>query len=276
MEWVLGIAVIVGAAVAMAVVGRVQRTRLQARIRLTLTNVGNIKSRYNLRAEEGQGILQFRFLLDGDRLPTHGDAVETLAPPPSRPAAHTSNAQHKTAAAVQTGSAIAGFLSMIASLLPRSMGVPLQQKVSEMRRVQARASYVQRIPNQVAQVKTAASQVTSGAPAPKSTGVEQQPNAGPAGRGEAWAQTPYVPPGESLTVELLIRSKLAKGNQAYPYQVISHSADQENAPLLSEEGAVRIRGGFWARRFLPYALVGAIAITLLILIYWLAYTGALI
>ncbi len=276
MEWVMGIAVIIATALAMAILGRVQKTRLQTRIRLTLTNVGNIKSCYNLRAEEPQGILTFRFLLDGDRLPVYGDETSTPAPPSPRSAAQTSNVQRKASAVIQTGNAIAGFLSMIGALLPRSVGVPLQQKVSQMRRVQAQASYVQRIPNQITQVKSAASQVAPGTSKPRSADAEQRPSAKPDRLEGIWAQTPYVQPGESLTVELHIRSTLPKSDQAHTYQVISHSADQDGAPLVIQEGTVWIKGGFWARRFLPYALLGAMAIALLILIYWLAGAGGLL
>ena len=60
MEWMLGIAVVLMAAVAMVVAARLRRLRLQSRVRLEVSNVGNVKSRYNLRAEDPQGLLQFQ------------------------------------------------------------------------------------------------------------------------------------------------------------------------------------------------------------------------
>jgi len=283
MEWVLGIAVVVAAAVAVVVVGRVRKARLQARVRLELHNEGNVKSRYDLRAEEPQGVLQFEFSLGGDSLPVHGHVAAAQAPTKrqaekasrDRPAPKSSGARQKANAVIQTGGAVAGLLSMVGSLLPRSVGIPLQQKASEMRRVQAQASYAQQVPNQVAWLKSSAARAVPGAPAAKPAEAGQPAEAPPPGPQFAWAQTPYVQPDESLAVDLFVRSALPASNQEYAYQVISRSADQAAAPLMAAEGSVRIKGGFWARRFLPYGLIGAITVALLILVYWLASSGVL-
>jgi len=277
MDWVLGIAAVVAAAVAVVVVGRVRKARLQARVRLELNNVGNVQSRYDLRAEDPQGVLRFQFILDGDRLPVHGQVTAPKAPAGRQapPAPKTAGVRQKADAVIQTGGALSSLLSMVGSLLPRSVGVPLQQKASQIRRVQGQASYAQRVPEQVAWLKSSAVKVAPGATAPKAAApgpAAEPPASGPE---FAWAQTPSVQPGESLAIELLVRSALPARNQAYTCQVISRSADQAAAPLVAKESAVQIRGGFWARRFLPYVLVGAATVTLLIVIYWLASAGVL-
>jgi hypothetical protein len=283
MEWVLGIAVVVAAVVAVVVVGRVRKARLQARVRLELHNEGNVRSRYDLRAEEPEGVLRFEFSLGGDSLPLHGPVAAAPAPTkrqaerPSRdrPAPKSGGARQKANAVIQTGGAVAGLLSMVGSLLPRSVGIPLQQKASEMRRVQAQASYAQQVPNQVAWLKSSAARAVPGAPAAKPAEAAPPPEPSTSGPEFTWAQTPYVPPGESLAVELLVRSALPAHNQEYAYQVLSRSADQAAAALVAAEGRVRIRGGFWARRFLPYLLIGATTVVLLLLVYWLASSGVL-
>ena len=283
MEWVLGIAVVAAAAVAVVVVSRVRKARVQARVRLELHNEGNVKSRYDLRAEESQGVLQFEFSLGGDSLPVHGQVAAAPVPAkrradrpaPSSPTPKTGGARQKANAVIQTGGAVAGLLSMVGSLLPRSVGIPLQQKASEMRRVQAQASYAQQVPTQVAWLKSSASRAVPGVPAAKPADVAPPPEPPPSGPQFVWAQTPYVQPGESLAVELFVRSALPTSNQEYTYEVISRSADQEAAPLVAKESSIRIKGGFWARRFLPYVLIGAIAVALLILVYWLASSGVL-
>jgi hypothetical protein len=293
MEWVLGIAVVVAAAVALVLVARVRKARLQARVRLEISNEGNIESCYDLRAEDPQGVLQFRFTLNGDSLAVHGRAatsqvpVQSKASRPARsqPAAETGGVRQRAGGVIQMGGAVAGLLSMVGSLLPRSVGIPLQQKASEIRRVQAQASYAQQVPNQMAWLKSSAQRSVPGAASRPPAAVKERPapaarGAGASGdeapyEGAAWAQTPTVQPGETLAVELLIRSASPASNQRHPYRIISRAAGQAQADPVSEEGSAQIRGGFWARRFLPSAIILVIMIALLLLVYWLASSGAL-
>jgi hypothetical protein len=294
MESVPGIAIVgtvavaVVTAVAILVVARVQKARLQKKVRLEITNAGNVKSRYNLRAEELQGALRFRFILDGDSLPVHTAAAAGRStagqPAPARTAARgrdktgsqgkAGGARQKADGVMQTSNALASLLNLVGSLLPRSMGIPLQQKASQMRRVQSRASYAQQLPNQMAWFKSSASRVVPGAgqaqerPVPRDEAPVGPSGGDDADAGFTWSQTPYVQPGKTLAVDLIVRSVLATGNQTYTYEIVSRSADQTAAPPVTAEGQVRIRGGFWARRFLPYVLVALAAVALLILIYW--------
>lgn len=293
MESVPGIAIVgtvavaVVTAVAILVVARVQKARLQKKVRLEITNAGNVKSRYNLRAEEPQGALRFRFILDGDSLPVHTAAAAGRStagqPAVARTAARgrdkagsqgkAGGARQKADGVMQTSNALAGLLNLVGSLLPRSMGIPLQQKASQMRRVQSRASYAQQLPNQMAWFKSSASRMVPGAAqAQERPASRDEAPAGIPGddadAGFTWSQTPYVQPGKALAVDLVIRSVLATGNQTYTYEIVSRSADQTAAPPVTAEDEVRIRGGFWARRFLPYVLVVLAAVALLILIYW--------
>jgi hypothetical protein len=287
MEWVLGVAIVVAAAVALVVAGRVQKSCLQARVRLEICNEGNIKSCYDLRAEDPQGILQFQFTLDGDSLPVHGSVAAAQSPTgreagrqvPSKPAPETGGVRQKAGGMIQMGGAVAGLLSMIGSLLPRSVGIPLQQRASEIRRVQAQASYAQQVPNQMAWIKSSASRAVPGMAAPKPAAGQPASPVAPGDEalsdGVTWAQTPTVQPGETLAIELLIRSASPTSNQHHAYRIISRSADRMLAAPVAEESGAQIRGGFWARRFLPSTIIVVIMIALLLLVYWLASTGAL-
>ncbi|MEJ2209162.1 MAG: hypothetical protein P8129_09020 [Anaerolineae bacterium] len=299
MEWILGAVVVLMAAVAMVVAARLRRLRLRSRVSLEVTNVGNVKSRYNLRAEDPQGALRFQFTLDGDGLPAR--AIGRSAP--ARPASSVATAKteretagqrkgagarEKANALMQVSNALAGLLSMVGSLLPRAVGVPLQQKASQMRRVQSQASYAQQVPVQMAWLKSSATRAVPGAPGARAAQPAPHEEAPTEASGEddldggfTWSQTPYVQPGKTLAIDLLIRSLLATRDQAHTYQVISQSAELAGtdrlgaAPVVAAEGRVRIRGGFWARRFLPYLLIVLAAALLLVLIYWLAISGSL-
>jgi len=108
-----------------------------------------------------------------------------------------------------------------------------------------------------------------------------------------WAQTPYVEPGETLVVEMRVGAGSRAGSQAhapgvqgyapgvqgYAFQVISRAADREADQPVSARGSVHIRGGFWARRILPYLVVTAITVVVMVALvflgYWLVAAGVL-
>ncbi len=281
MHWVLAIAIVVAAAVALVAVTRLRKARLQQRFRLEIANEGNVPCRYDLRAEDAGGVLRFQFLMDGDDLPAYGsvaasgpaDRQESGRPAPARAAAQTQGVRQKAGRAMQAGGVVAGLLSMLGSLLPRSIGIPLQQKASEMRRVQARASYVQQVPNQMAWLKSSAQRAVPGLPSRKESAAEQPPEPAVPGDGLVWSQTPTVEPGGTLAVELLVRSAVAARNQRHAYRVVSRAAERTMEEPVVAEGSTRIKGGFWARRFLPSLLIVMATIALLLLVYWLASTG---
>jgi hypothetical protein len=283
MEWVFAIAIVVAAAAALWAVARVRKSRLQKRVRLEITNEGNVQSRYDLRAEDSQGALYFEFILDGDSLPVYGsvaagksaEAGESGRSAPPSPAAKAGGIQQRAGRAIQMSNAVAGFLSAAGAMLPRSVGTPLQQKASEIRRVEARASYVQQAPNRMAWLKSPASKIAPSPVPGRPSPVEQQPGPIAQGDGLVWAQTPSVQPGEILALDLLIRSILPARGQQYEYRAVSRSAEQASAPPVIKEGVVEIRGGFWARRYLPSLIVLAMATALLLLVFWLASTSLL-
>lgn len=310
MDWVLGITIILAAAVTMAIVHRMRTVRLQKRVRLDITNAGNVRSRYHLRAEGPEGALQFQFTLQGDSLPVYGAPSPVRAGEPAErkasrkaPAVGAARgAMDRAGKVLQVGAAVAGVMSMVGSLLPRSIGGPLQEKASQIRHVQARASYAQQTPERIAfQASSVAHTVTGksgstrpgrvihpeeaareGSPAAQgAAAAERMP-----GDGFSWAQTPYVEPGATLAVDLLVRSVQPAGSQAHTFQVVSRAADAEADPgspraarPVSAEGSVQMRGGFWARRVLPYLLVGAITTVVMIALvvagYLLVASGVL-
>jgi hypothetical protein len=290
---------VVAAVVAAVLVARLRKKRLQKRFRLEVANQGNVRSRYQLRAEDPEKALSFRFVVGGNSLPqldlpdsaakvTHAGipaSAEALpaGPPPSTKdvPAKGGGARKKADKALTAAGAIAELLSTIGMILPSSMGAPLFQKASQLRQGQIRARRVEQLPDRMTWLKPgAAKQAQAQDVAAPSPAAAQQPVVSSAGRviqadGLRWVQTPFIQPGETLAVDLLIKAMTSGKSQHRLFQVFSSSVEQENAPLVVEEGSVQIGGGFWTRRVLPYLLIAAAAITILLLAFWLANIGVL-
>ena len=90
-----------------------------------------------------------------------------------------------------------------------------------------------------------------------------------------WVQTPFVEPGETLAVDLFIRPVKSRQDEFYPFKVLSRSVEQEEAPLVIEEGSVQIAGASRFRRYSPYLLILVIAVVILFFAFFLASAGVL-
>jgi hypothetical protein len=55
---------------------------------------------------------------------------------------------------------------------------------------------------------------------------------------------------------------------------VSRSVEQEEAPLIVEEAQVRLGGGIWGHRYLPYFAVLTMGALVLVLALWLSAAGA--
>jgi VWFA-related protein len=292
------------AIVAMSVIGLVVVTKTQKRRRrqiykLGISNLGNVRSRYELRVEEPMDALEFESALNGVNLPqwpvpqvTEAVAEAAIAPPasarsPASPARE--GVGQRAGQAMRTGSAITKIVSSISAILPRSLGAPLQRAIRPVRTAQSTASRVTRLPTKVTRVMPAPSPARSTAQAARSTAEPTRAPARPQTvavapvpqpLGETWSQTPFVEPGETLTIDLLIAPLNPYQTRNYSFKVISRSLDQKDPPLVVEEGSVQIVGISWFRRLLPYlvfALTSALVIATAVLAvgFLLANLGAL-
>jgi hypothetical protein len=205
--WVVTIAVVAVAAVIWLLLARRQRQRSRRTCRLELANLGNVRSRYELRAEDPGQALQFSFVLDGARL--HGRSVTPPAAPSasngtfaSGQAPSTSNetfasgqapsasngtfASGQAAAsslekagrakgwAMRTGSVVASALSTLGALLPRSAGGPLRHVASQIRHGGGSVRRAERLTRQAGRLRPT--------PAPKATPLRLRTERSPQGR----------------------------------------------------------------------------------------------
>jgi hypothetical protein len=90
-----------------------------------------------------------------------------------------------------------------------------------------------------------------------------------AGAQHEWACTPFVEPGETLTVDLLIASRRWSPTQRYSFRVASAALDLQDATTVIEAGNVEIRGLSGLRLALTALIVGVLAVIAFLVMRWL-------
>jgi hypothetical protein len=85
-----------------------------------------------------------------------------------------------------------------------------------------------------------------------------------------------VEPGETLTVDLIVRASGRARNRRHDFRVFSRSIDDPNAPLTVDNQRIRILGVGWWRWVWPFALVSVIAAAILAVVLQLANSGVLV
>jgi hypothetical protein len=85
-----------------------------------------------------------------------------------------------------------------------------------------------------------------------------------------WAETPFVEPGEALTIDLSITPiEKPKRTQAFSFKLLSRAIEQADAPLVEEEGRVEITGFSWLHRLFSYLIFVTIAVTAILIVLFL-------
>ena len=276
MVWFVVALIVVATGVAMVAAVRIRELRLERTVRVEITNRGNVSSRYQVRVQDPTEVLSGQFLLDGDPLPGLASFVDD--PEDSEPAQAVGSVQATSTAspaelplesveqAQAAGSGLARMLSTLGSSLPRSVGGPLLQAANQLRQRQGRVRQVQWYSRMLGATKR---RIGNRPDLPK--GEQPLRRAG----SQVWSETPSVRPGFTLAVDMVLRSVGSHEHGVRPFRVVSRSVSGTEASLVIEEGSVEIRGGFWARRFLPHAALIAAGAALLALVAGLASTGVL-
>jgi hypothetical protein len=311
---VMSIAVMVAVIIAGVIFAAIQarlRRRYQKRCRLEIQNLGNARSRYRLLAEDRSGDLRFQFTLDGVNLQqgqaaqaperameaprrpgreaaTPAKRVERPAPP--REAGSLDKVRQAGSKAKGIGATVADALSAVAAILPSSIGAPLRNWSRQLRQQQAAITYAERAPQQMAsQIRRipgvpdrAAKSGPAATPSPAApppveavAGPQYAPVV-PISRAAVVDQTPFVEPGETLTLGLLVEPiKRPHQNQHYTITVTSKPLEQEDAPPQVEEGTILIPGVSWLRHYAPLWLpvIAAVVVEFLLLSLLLRFLG---
>ena len=104
-------------------------------------------------------------------------------------------------------------------------------------------------------------------PPPRRRGGKRRPKTTPL---DSWSQTPTLEPTEAVMVDLLVMPKNPYHKQDYDFTVMSTSIEQENAPLLKEDGVAHIKGISWFWRYIPRLVVLLLATGLIIVVISMA------
>jgi hypothetical protein len=256
---------------------RLRRRRFEHRLRLEITNQGNVESHYQLQAEEWSGQLQFRFTSGGNRLPEVIDSTAaragSISAQPAR--ANGSESESSLSGKAQKGMnlsyAMASLLTSLGTILPGSLGTRFYQAGSRMYSGSAQASRVQQVSSQATGLAASAKSSP-----PPGTSVPAQPQTAIQPEySHFWVETPPIQPGQMLAIDLLVRSAWTAQNAACPFKVISRSMESAQALVEVEEGQVNIRGGFWSHRVYPHLLILALTILAIFLAIWIARANGL-
>ena len=274
--WVTGIFVIVAAVLIWALLAWRQRRRSQRVCRLEVCNEGNVRSRYELWAEDPAGALRFTFTVGGARLygtaglpsPIPGAAG---APSPKgrggRPSPWPAR-RSRPAGGGRGIDLVANLLSTLGGLLPREAGAPLRRAAGQIRRGRAsvrRAGYVASQAGQLRPQGQAAPPRQEVQAAPEAEARASETSADP-GAQTPRAQTPVVEAGETLAVDLLIRPARPYQTAYYPFVVTSRSLEATDAPPVVAEGSVHVVGPTLFQRFGPLLVTMTIVMMTLFIV----------
>jgi hypothetical protein len=251
---VVAIFLTIGGVLAAILKGRKSRTVC----RLELVNDGNVRSRYDLKAEDAAGELKFRFIVNGSALPQRQIVAAAEAVQPGSPAPASGGVTVSGVSSFASGAA--DLLYSLGYLLPRSIGAPLIQAGSQLKQGQYTAGQAERARDQVSGLAPTSTRRAERASGSTVTGA--QPGV-PTG---VWVQTPYVEPGETLLIDLFI-DPLKFHTQAisYPFQVMSRSMEQADAAWVKDEWTVRVDSLSSLSRNTPLLIVLSVVIIVLIL-----------
>jgi hypothetical protein len=297
--WVVTIAVIAVAVVIWSLLARRQRQHSRRMCRLELANLGNVRSRYELRAEDPAHALQFSFVLGGARLygrsvtpaaapstgsgqaPSTGRRGELVEPSGQAAASSLEKAGRVQGWAMRSGSVVASALSTLSTLLPRSASGPLRQVASQIRRGGGSVRRAEHLTSQAGRLRPKARPGTpplrqasldyardrQGRPTRPPTGAEEAPAATRSdAAAQTWVQTPFVEAGGTLAIDLLISPTNPFQTAYYPFTVTSRSLEAPDASLIVEEASVHIVGITLFQRFGPFLVALTIGMMLLFIV----------
>jgi hypothetical protein len=192
---------------------------------------------------------------------------------------------------MRTGSVVAGALSTLGALLPRSAGGPLRQVASQIRRGGGSVRRAEHLTRQAGRLRPKARPGTpplrlrterspqgrllrqagvvslsnhQDRPTRPSTEAEEAPAAARSDvTAQTWVQTPFVEAGDTLAIDLFISPTDPYQTAYYPFTVTSRSLDAPDAPLIAEERSVHIVGLTLFQRFGPLLVALTIGMMLL-------------
>ena len=196
--------------------------------------------------------------------------------------AHGTGAYKSYQKATGVTAAVAGFLNAIAGLLPGRAGTQVRGWATSLREGERVGREINRAD---AKVKTfqhatsdAAASLGGGPAAAGSPAAAAGPPTALAARpavaiGEAWALTPYVEPGEMVSVQLCAKPLKSARTQTYGIRILSRPTEITDLAPMTEAGNITVTGLSAFQRMQPFLLAAvmlalALGLTTLLVRMW--------
>ncbi len=286
------------------------RKHLRWQCRLRFRNLGNAPTAYEVRAGDTEAALAFDFLLRGNPLPVVEElaAEEAAAEEAPSEAAPTASAkggptawlessaelvqrtQKKIGKATRFSLLLSSLLVTVGNILG-PMGKPFVAAGREIRRQQARAMRIVRVPERkLRSARMVERQLRRLRRRPTTSAAPPEPQADAATQlvplaVTAWSRTPTVAPGEVLTFDLVVRPLKRLGrHRARTFTLFARPVGTDRAPIpitdleaVTTLHIVRFRFGIpWLRLYLPLLLCAILILALIaFILWWLNYTASL-
>ena len=226
----------------------------QRTCRVQLQNLGNVPTRYELLADDPADALQFRLLLNGVSLP-QVVKTSTRSDTPAPTATSTQPAEVR-----QKGRIISQVAYSIGSILPGEAGDNLKAwagKGFEADRHIQDAEYTKQQAEQLGSVAktTPAPAPTAASTTPAATGISSVITPG------AW-YTAFFQPGDTATLNLIIKPSRPLQKQHYTFRVSSRAIDPTEAKALITNGNLLVEGASLTKYYVTFFIIAGITLTI--------------
>jgi hypothetical protein len=263
---------------------QVLRRSYQRTCRLELRNLGNVPTRYELLADDPANVLKFRLLLNGVAVPQEPlekPIGRSSEPAPQKPK-QTPAAQPKQPNQMREKSRVLVDLAYtLGTIIPGSIGQNFTQWASTARNVDYTAQRVEYAGQQAQSLggtpTSAATSVTVDNTTVEYAAPTPLPVAAPVLdiTPGAW-YTPYLQPGDVVTLSLMVNPGHPDQTQHYTFRVSSRAIEPAQDTPLIETGQLQVAGVPLIKYYLPFFIVAGVMIGVLVVIaLLLANTGAL-
>jgi hypothetical protein len=259
---------------------------------LELCNEGNVPARYEILATDPAGALKFKLLLNGVALtaePLVKSAARSNQPAPAAPSDSAQPKKSTAASAREKGGILIGIAYTISTIIPNTaLGQKLAQWALAAQNVDYSAQRMEYAGQQAQSLggkpPAASTAYDSSAAAPSAATLPPPPppSLTPATAVSqlkvtpgAWC-TPYLQPGDMLSLNLSIDPGRPVQTQHYTFQVSSRAVEPEQETAVIETGQLQVDSVPLIKYYLPFFIIAGVVIGATIMIaILLANAGAL-
>lgn len=226
--------------------------------RVLLQNLGNVPTRYELLADDPGGALRFRCLLDGAILPQEPTATARSGNAARSSTAAPTASTSKAASVREKGSVLVNLAYTLSNILPGPVGQSLSNWAMQARNVDYATQQAEYAGQQAQSLSGNGSQPSAAPSAPTPEPVLKITPG-------AW-YTPYLPPGETAALSLIVDPGRPMQKQHYSFRVTSRAIEPAEEIPLVENGNLLVEGVSLMKYYVMFFVIAAITLAVMIVI----------